>query len=217
MDNILSQTNMIKQQLRTGNIVDPHILNLYQQIPREDFVPFVYKNFAYSDMQIPIGHQQTMLTPLEEAAILQAIQFKGDETVLEIGSGTGFFTTLLSHCARRVISIDYIEEFTQVATQNAGMHERKNIEFLTGDGHNGWAELAPYDVIILSGAVPALTEILKLQLGLGGKIFAMLGKQPTISGYLFSVDEHNQATQDLIFETDTPLLIGCNQEPSFVF
>lgn len=120
MNKILSQTNMIKQQLRTGNIFDKKILDLYQSLPRDEYTPLSYRKFAYSDMQIPIAQQQSMLTPLEEAAILQALQLQGHETILEIGTGTGFFSSLLSNFAKRVISVDCFEEFTLQAKNVLG-------------------------------------------------------------------------------------------------
>ncbi len=85
-----AQTNMIKQQLRTGDVLDEKIINLYDLLPRHEFVPHAFQHFAYSDMQIPLAHNQRMLTPLEEGKILQALALQGNETVLEIGTGTGF-------------------------------------------------------------------------------------------------------------------------------
>lgn len=217
MSKILSQTNMIKQQLRTGNVFDSKILELVQTIDRDAFVPFEYRNFAYSDMQIPLAHQQRMLTPLEEGLILQALQLRGDETVLEIGTGSGYFSALLSRCAKRVISVDYFEAFTQQAKKNAVAHGCDNIEFITGDGHSGWVNLAPYDAIILTGGIPQLTEALKLQVCLGGKIFAMVGDHPVMTGNLYRVDHRNHWTYDRVFETDIPLLLDTSYHPSFVF
>ena len=217
MNKILSQTNMIKQQLRTGNIFDKKILDLYQSLPRDEYTPLSYRKFAYSDMQIPIAQQQSMLTPLEEAAILQALQLQGHETIVEIGTGTGFFSSLLSNFAKRVISVDCFEEFTLQAKKTCLAHGRTNIEFITGDGHNGWVNLAPYDVIILTGGIPNLTEVLKLQLCLGGKLFAIVGNRPAMAGNLYRVDHENRWTQDLIFETDTPMLIENSHQQRFVF
>ena len=217
MSKILSQTNMIKQQLRTGNVFDSKILDLVQNIDRDTFVPFDYRNFAYSDMQIPLANQQRMLTPLEEGLILQALQLQGHETVLEIGTGTGYFSTLLSRCAKRVISVDYFENFTQQAKENAAAHGCNNIEFITGNGHNGWVNLAPYDAIVLTGGIPQLTEALKLQVCLGGKIFALVGSRPVMLGNLYRVDHLNHWTNDVVFETDTPMLIDSSYQPSFVF
>lgn len=217
MIKILSQTNMIKQQLRTGNVFDKKILELYQSVARDEYTPSQYRKFAYSDMQIPLAHHQSMLTPLEEGSILQALQLQGHETVLEIGTGTGFFSNMLSHCAKRVISVDFFDEFTTKAKKTCRSHGRTNIEFITGDAHNGWVNLAPYDVIVMTGAIPYLTEALKLQVCLGGKLFAIIGNHPVMRGTLYRVDSQNHWTQDLIFETNTPLLIENRHEQRFVF
>lgn len=217
MNKILAQTNMIKQQLRTGSVIDDHVLDLYQNIARSDFIPTAYRAFAYSDMQIPLAYEQRMLTPLEEALILQSLKLQGHETVLEIGTGSGFFTNLLSHLAKQVISVDCFAEFTNQAKKLCLSHGRKNIEFVTSDGHNGWVDQAPYDVIVMTGAIPRLTEVLKLQLSLGGKLFAITGNHPVMTGHLYQVDHQKKWTQALIFETDTPLLIDKNRHQPFVF
>lgn len=208
---------MIKQQLRTGNIVDHRILELYQNNDRADFTPKTYSDFAFSDMQIPLTQGQRMLTPLEEALILQALQLQGHETVLEIGTGTGFFTHLLSQLAKYVITVDYYSEFTQQAQKVCQRHGRSNIEFVTGNAFNGWVNQAPYDVVVFTGAIPHMTETLKLQVNLGGKMFALVGQHPVMAGCLYQVDHHKHWTQELIFETDIPMLIQTNSKPVFVF
>ncbi|MGV3740010.1 MAG: protein-L-isoaspartate O-methyltransferase family protein [Gammaproteobacteria bacterium] len=217
MSKISSQINMIKQQLRTGNIVDNKILDLYQNIDRSDFIPKTYRDFAYSDMQIPLAHNYRMLTPLEEALILQSLQLQGHETVLEVGTGTGFFTNLLSHLAKRVITVDYFPECTQQAQKICQQHRRTNIEFITGNGQNGWVNHAPYDVIVFTSAIPKITESLKLQVILGGKIFAIVGKHPVMAGCLYQVDQQNHWKRDIIFETDIPMLIDNSPQHAFVF
>ena len=217
MNKILAQINMVKQQLRTNGINSEKVLNLYHDIPRSDFVPQAYQAFAYTDMQIPLSHHQRMLTPLEEAQILQALQLEGHETVLEIGTGTGFFTTLLSHLAKYIITVDYFSEFTQQAQKSCQAHGRNNIEFVTDDAHNGWVHKAPYDVIVLTGAISKVTDMLKLQLSIGGKLFAITGKHPVVTGYLYRLDHQNSWSKTLVFETDIPMLIDKTQHSSFVF
>ncbi|PJD93870.1 MAG: protein-L-isoaspartate O-methyltransferase [Legionella sp.] len=217
MNKNISEINMIKQQLRTGDVIDERILNLYHTLHREDFVPTDYRPVAYSDIQIPLRHQQSMLTPLEEALILQTLQLKGHETVLEIGTGTGFLTALLSKVAKHVVSVDYFEEFTERAKKSCHIHGCTNIEFITGDGCQGWVAKAPYDVIVITGAMKALTETLKLQVLLGGQLFAIIGKHPVMEGNIYRVDHNGQWTQDLVFETNTPLLIDKQSHQQFVF
>ena len=116
--------NMIKQQLRTGNVLNESILSLYKTIPREDFVPQQLQHFAYTDAQLAIGHNERMMTPLEEATLLQALNLQGHEIVLEIGTGTGFLTALLSRLCKTVISIDYYAEFTKNAKENLFIHRQ---------------------------------------------------------------------------------------------
>jgi protein-L-isoaspartate(D-aspartate) O-methyltransferase len=217
MNKILAQTNMIKQQLRPGNVINEKILDLYQDIARSDFAPPGYRAFAYSDMQIPLANQQCMLTPLEEALILQALELQGHETVLEIGTGSGFFSTLLSHLAKKIISVDYFEELTNQAKKLCHAKGCNNIEFITSDGYNGWVHQAPYDVIVLTGAISHVNDILKLQLSLGGKLFAITGNHPVMTGHLYQVDHQNIWTQRLVLETDIPLLIDKKNHHAFVF
>lgn len=217
MNKTLPQVNMIKQQLRTGDVVDKKILDLYENTDRSAFVPFEYRAFAYSDLQIPLDHHQCMLTPLEEALILQALQLQGHETVLEIGTGTGFFTALLSQTVQHVISVDYFPEFTNRAKKTCLAQGRTNIEFVTGDGCKGWVAQAPYDVIVFTGAVHELGETLKLQASLGGKIFAIMDHGSVMSGNLYQVDHRNHWTRHLVFETNVPILIDRSHHQPFVF
>jgi protein-L-isoaspartate(D-aspartate) O-methyltransferase len=217
MNKQAAKNNMIKQQLRTNTVLDTSILELYESVDREAFLPPEYRAFAYSDMQIPLNHQQQMLTPLEEALILQALQLQGHERVLEIGSGTGFFSALLSKRADQIISIDFFEEFTTRAQKNCTAQGCTNIEFINGNGCQGWAERAPYDIVVITGGIETLTEIHKLQLQLGGKLFAIVGKLPVQSGNLYQVDATGKWSQQLVFETNTPLLFDKQRHQQFVF
>ena len=180
-----ARTNMVKQQLRTGDVLEEKILSLYDLIPRHEFVPEQYSHFAYSDMQIPLEHRQRMLTPLEEGSILQALELTGKETVLEVGTGSGFFTALLSKLCKQVISVDYYANFTNDAAQKLHAHKCDNVELITGDASRGWLEKAPYDIVVFTGAVEKLTEGHMLQILPGGKLFAIEGKLPVMQGRLY--------------------------------
>jgi protein-L-isoaspartate(D-aspartate) O-methyltransferase len=212
-----ARINMVKQQLRTGDVLEESILNLYNLIPRHEFVPEKYTHFAYSDMQIPLGYDQRMLTPLEEAIILQNLDLKGHETVLEIGTGTGFFTALLSKLCKKVISVDYYEQFTLNAARKLHMHHCDNVELVTGDASQGWLEQAPYDVIIFTGALEQLNKTQRLQIVPGGKIFAIEGKYPIMQARIHHLDHQENWHESLIFETEIPLLIDTLRQKEFVF
>ncbi|ARB91993.1 protein-L-isoaspartate O-methyltransferase family protein [Legionella longbeachae] len=212
-----ARVNMVKQQLRTGDVLNESILNLYEIILRHEFVPEQFTHFAYSDMQIPLNHGQRMLTPLEEGLILQALNLQGHETVLEVGTGSGFFTALLSKLSKKVISIDYYADFTVQAEKKLKAHHCNNVELITGDACRGWLEKAPYDVVIFTGGLEKITETEKLQILPGGKLFAILGKSPVLQGRLYELDHNENWHESLLFETNIPLLIDKSKPKEFVF
>jgi protein-L-isoaspartate(D-aspartate) O-methyltransferase len=212
-----ARTNMVKQQLRTGDVLEESILSLYDLIPRHEFVPEQYTQFAYSDMQIPLGHGQRMLTPLEEGIILQSLELKGTETVLEVGTGSGFFTALLSKLCKQVISVDYYSEFTANAARKLKAHKCENVELITGDACQGWLEKAPYDIVIFTGALEKLTETHMLQVLPGGKLFAIEGKMPVMKGVLHQLDHQGNWQKSVILETGIPLLIDKLKPKEFTF
>ncbi|KTC87211.1 protein-L-isoaspartate O-methyltransferase family protein [Legionella brunensis] len=212
-----ARINMVKQQLRTGDVLDETILSLYEEIPRHEFVPHNLQHFAYSDLQITLAHEQRMLTPLEEGKLLQALALKGNETVLEVGTGTGFLTALLSRLCKKVISIDYFSDFTNHARRKLQTHHCKNVELITGDASRGWLEKAPYDVMVFTGAIEELNETHRLQLLPGGRLFAIVGKEPVMQGQLHSLDHNGKWHANLLFETNIPPLIDKLKPKEFVF
>lgn len=217
MSSQIARINMIKQQLRTGDVLDESILALFKSTPRETFVPQTFKDFAYSDMQIPLAHGERMMTPLEEALLLQALALKGHEVVLEIGTGTGFLTALLSRLCKQVISVDYYEAFTNNARVHLANNHCTNVELITADACNGLIEKAPFDVIIFTGAIESLTETHRLQILPGGKLFAITGRAPIMQARLYTLDHANHWQDRLIFETNLPLLINKLHHKHFVF
>ncbi|KTC88446.1 protein-L-isoaspartate O-methyltransferase family protein [Legionella cincinnatiensis] len=212
-----ARINMVKQQLRTGDVLNESILDLYEVLLRHEFVPEQFTHFAYSDMQIPLNHDQRMLTPLEEGLILQALNLQGHEIVLEVGTGSGFFTALLSKLSKKVISVDYYADFTAQAEKKLKVHHCHNVELITGDASRGWLEKAPYDVVIFTGGLEKITETEKLQILPGGKLFTILGKSPVLQGKLYELDHNENWHESLLFETNIPLLIDKSKSKEFVF
>ena len=213
----VARTNMVKQQLRTGDVLNTRIIHLYETIAREDFVPSTSKPFAYSDTQIALPHQQRMMTPLEEATILQALNLQGHEVVLEVGTGTGFLTALLSRLSKKVISIDFFADFTENAANKLKEHGCTNVDLYTGDAYQGWLDKAPYDVLVFTGGMESLSETHRLQLIPGGKLFAVIGKNPVMQGQLHSLDHLGNWSERVLFETNLPALIDRLKPNDFVF
>ncbi|KTD08671.1 protein-L-isoaspartate O-methyltransferase family protein [Legionella jamestowniensis] len=212
-----ARINMVKQQLRTGEVLDESILSLYEEFPRHEFVPHDLQHFAYSDMQIPLDHGQRMMTPLEEGKLVQALALKGNEVVLEVGTGTGFLTALLSRLSKKVISIDYFSDFTTQARRKLHEHHCTNVELITGDASRGWLEQAPYDVMVFTGSLEELQETHRLQLLPGGRLFAILGKEPVMQGQLHRLDYDGKWHVKILFETNIPPLIDKLKPKEFVF
>jgi len=212
-----ARNNMIKQQLRTCNVLDESILQLLSEVPREDFVPPHYRALALSDTRIPLNHGETMMTPLEEAAILQAMDIQKHHRILEIGTGSGYLTALLAKKAGQVISIEYYEDFTKAASHQLANHGIHNVTLITGDGIHGWLDLAPYDRIILTGSISRLDKTFHPQLVEGGKCFAILGIAPVMEGCVLSLDEKDQWQSQMLFETNIKPLINRFEKKAFNF
>lgn len=210
-------TNMIKQQLRTGDVLNEKILALYTAIPRHAFVPPAYEAFAYSDMQIPLAHNQRMMTPLEEGRLLQALALNGNETILEVGTGSGFLTALLSRLCKKVISVDCYAEFTSSAAKRLAAHACNNVELITGDASRGWLEKAPYDIVVFTASTPLLTETHFLQILPGGKLFALVGDAPCVQGQLHTIDHNEIWQKSLVYETSIPPLVDRLKPKIFTF
>lgn len=217
MNSYATRMNMVKQQLRTGDVLDDRVLELYDEIAREEFVPSQFQAFAYSDMQIELPHHQRMLTPLEEAKLLQALALKGNEVVLEVGTGTGFLTALLSRLSKKVISIDYYNDFTNLAARKLEKYSCNNVELISGDAYGGWLDKAPYDVIVFTGALEAISESHRLQVLPGGQLFAIVGKEPVMQGQLHTLDHNDNWHLEVLFETNIPPLINKLKPNDFVF
>ena len=217
MHNQTACTNMVKQQLRTSGVLNESILALYDDIPRAAFVPQAQACVAYSDLQIPLAHGQCMMTPVEEATLLQALALKGHERVLEVGTGSGFLTALLSRLCQHLISIDYYADFTDHARRLLQQHACDNVELLTGNAAHGWVDSAPYDVIIFTGAVPVITETHRLQVLPHGQLFAVVGEAPIMQGQLHALSSQDTWSQTVLFETLLPPLLGSTPSTTFVF
>lgn len=212
-----SRFNMIEQQIRPWDVLDPVVLDLLKQVPREDFVPPQYLGLAFADLEIPIGHGQAMLQPKLEARILQSLNLKKTDRVLEIGTGSGYLTALLAKLAAEVVSVDCVAEFTHAALQKLQRQGIANVLLYTGDATRGWAPHSPYDVIVLTGSAPLLPSGLQDQLAPGGRLFAVIGEAPVMQATLIRRIAEDAFRSDVLFETCVPALTGAPQPERFSF
>lgn len=212
-----SRFNMIEQQIRTWEVLDPVVLTLLKDVPREDFVPPHYLGLAFADLEIPIGHGQMMLSPKMEARIVQSLNLKKTDKVLEIGTGSGYMTALLAKLTQQVVSVDCVPELTATARKNLERHNITNVTLEVGDAAHGWTANAPYDVIVLTGSVPVLPEGLQEQLTIGGRLFAVVGEAPVMEATLIRRVADQAFRSDVLFETCVPELTGAPQPERFSF
>ena len=209
--------NMIEQQIRPWNVLDLEVLNLLGEIHREEFVPAEYKNSAYSDFEIPLGNGELMLAPRMEARIVQALKVQPHETVLEIGTGCGYMTALLAHLALRVISVDINPAMSAEAARNLASHDISNVTLEVGDGACGWDQHAPYDVILLTGSTPALSDNFEKSLNVNGRLLAIVGDEPNMEVQLITRVSGSEFKRENLFETVVPALQNAPEPARFVF
>lgn len=211
--------NMIEQQIRPWNVLDPEVLKLLSELRREEFVPEVFRPMAFVDMEIPLGHGEAMLTPKMEARILQELMVKKTDTILEVGTGSGYLTALLASQGAHVYSVEIQPEFRQMAEKNLVTHgfDHSRVTLETGDAINGWSRYAPYDVIVLTGSVPVLPEIFQESLKPGGRLFAVVGEAPVMQAIRVTRRMAGGFDTETLFETCITILRNATQPERFVF
>jgi protein-L-isoaspartate(D-aspartate) O-methyltransferase len=217
MDFDKARSNMVEQQIRPWDVLDETVLDLLYRVKREDYVPAVYRSLAFTDMEIPIGHGQTMLSPKLEAKMLQELRLKSRDKVLEVGTGSGYMTALLASLARHVYSVEIVPDLKSEAEAKLNAHGFDNVTLEAGDAAHGWLQHAPYDVIVLTGSTPVLAEGFANSLNAGGRLLAIVGEAPVMKARLVRCLQPGvYETQDL-FETCIAPLANAPQPERFVF
>jgi protein-L-isoaspartate(D-aspartate) O-methyltransferase len=161
---------MVERQLHRRGIDDERVLAAMAEVPRERFVPEEIRSSAYNDSALPIGHEQTISQPWVVAAICQALQLRGGEKVLEIGTGSGYSAAVIAKLAGRVISIERVPELGESARHHLAEVTADNVEVIVGDGSRGYPDEAPYDAIAVHAATPEAPHSLLAELDTDGRL-----------------------------------------------
>jgi protein-L-isoaspartate(D-aspartate) O-methyltransferase len=209
--------NMVEQQIRPWDVLDQDVLNLLFKIRREDFVPEAHSALALVDMDIPLGHGQAMWTPKLEARVIQELAIQPTDRVLEIGTGSGYLTALLAAEAAEVVSVDIVPEFTAAATQKLHAHGFTNVVLHTGDAARDWPDEAGFDVIVLTGSTPLLSDAFRRRLNVGGRLFAIVGQAPVMQAQLITSTAPGATRSIVLFETCVAPLLNAPHPALFVF
>ena len=205
--------NMIEQQIRPWNVLDQEVLDALHIVKREQFVPAACASLAFADTEIPLGNGAVMFNPKVEARILQELQVKKHENVLEIGTGSGYMAALLAYKSRHVTTIEINPALKEMAQQNLARANVTNVTVELGNGSEGWPAGAPYDVIVISGALEVLPEMFLKQLKVGGRIAVIVGVAPVMQCVI--ITRVAEAAWDTVhvFETNVKPL-ACAPQPS---
>lgn len=209
--------NMIEQQIRPWNVLDQDVLDLLVVVKREEFVPAACKALAFVDTEIPLPGGEAMFTPKMEARILQEVMLKKHETVLEIGAGSGYMAALLAHKGRHVTTVEISPELKAMAEANLSRAGVANVTVEEGNGAGGWDKGAPFDVIVISGALEVLPEAFLKQVKVGGRIAAILGVAPVMSVNIITRVSDTAYDTVKVFETNVKPLAGAAAVSHFTF
>lgn len=207
---------MVDNQLRTSGIIDWRILDAMNRVPRERFVPEARKALAYIDEPVTLTPQRRMLSPASLGRLIQLAEVESSDIVLDIGCGTGYSTAVLSMLASAVVGLDDDADLVETANDILGALDIGNAAVLAGPLDQGVAKEAPFDVIIIEGAVDAVPPALLGQLRDGGRLVAVIGQGNAADAHLF-VKSGREVTSRLAFNVSLPVVLKGREAPAFVF
>lgn len=216
----VARFNMIEQQIRTWEVLDPKVLQLLNDVPREHFVPSDYAGLAFADIEIPLGFGQSMLHPKLEARMLQALNVQNTHHILHVGTGSGYFTALLASLAKYVVSLEINAALSAQAATNLRQSNIQNVTLELADGAFGRkAKLSQvlYDVIVYTASSPVEPAGVRQQLTIGGSMLIVLGSAPVMQATLIQRVSESGFKQHVLFETCIPELMNGPQAQQFEF
>jgi len=211
-----ARQQMIDQQVRAWTILDPEVLDALMTTPREQFVPPAFESLAFADTEIPLGHGQFMMTPTVEGRVLQALELTRDDSILEIGTGSGFLTACLARLGSFVTSIDIYDEFVQDAAVRLKEAGIENTALTTMDATQE-LPAGQYDAIVITASVQTLDSQFIEALQPGGRLFVVVGSAPVMDARLARRADDGRWHSDSLFETELSALVNSASPPQFSF
>ncbi len=212
-----ARKNMVDCQIKTWDVFDLKVLDAFEKVKREDFVPPGYEDLAFADINLDLGDSQKMMSPKVEARILQSLALRNEDKVLEIGSGSGHMTALLAVLSKEVASFECRKNLFEAANSNLKKAAIKNAKVYHDDGLTEYKKFAPYDVIVLSGATPRRQRIIEKSLAIGGRMFAIVGSGDVMEAHLVQRISESNWHLEILFETSSEILKGSELQPAFQF
>jgi protein-L-isoaspartate(D-aspartate) O-methyltransferase len=216
MDTDFARQQMVEQQVRAWDVLDPDVLQVLKDIPREQFVPTGYESLAFADIEIPIGHGQVMMTPTLEGRLLQALKPTAADNVLEVGTGSGFLTACLARLTGHVTSIDIYDDFLESARANIEDSGLGDVTLLNMDATESLPE-GPFDVIAVTGSIEAFDPRFVEALTPEGRLFVVVGAGPAMEALIVTRTGGDEWQSESLFETSLPALVNGSEPPQFSF
>jgi protein-L-isoaspartate(D-aspartate) O-methyltransferase len=209
--------NMVEQQIRTWEVLDPNVLELLFMVKREEFVPPEHRSIAFADLEVPLGHGEAMMHPKVEARILQELALQPHETVYEVGTGSGYLTALMARRARHVTSAEIYPDLQARAADNLRAAGISNVTLLPGDSARAPLAESAFDVIVLTGSTPLLPQAFLDRLSPGGRLFAIVGDAPVMKAVVVRQPVPGSFQHTEIFETLVKPLVNAAAPSRFKF
>ena len=210
--------NMVESQLRTNRVTDRALLEAFEALPREDFVPKEKRGIAYIDEDLSIGDGRFLMEPMVLARLLQAARLTKDDVVLDVGCTTGYSTALLAGLAGTVVGVEQDEAMVKSANDALSSHGIDNGVVICDPLNDGYPKQAPYNVIVLQGAVAELPESITKQLADGGRLVTVMREGENLTGRATLVQRNGASLSSrALFDASTPVLPGFEKSESFVF
>jgi len=208
---------MVESQVRAWEVLDPRVLAVMESMPREAFVPDGYAGLAFSEANIPLGSGQMMMQPKMEGRVLQSVNIQDGDSVLEVGTGSGYLAACMAALGGHVLSVDCFDEFVQMAERNWGAQGLNNLRAQKQNAASlEWTE-ERYDVIVVTGSMPDLHESFRKHLKMGGRLFVVTGRAPAMEAQLITRVADNDWASEYLFETNLPPLIDAYEADNFKF
>ncbi len=216
MNTDYARLQMVNQQVRGWNVYDEDVLAMLKELPREHFVPAEFASLAFADIAIPLDHGEHMMTPTIEGRLLQALGLRGNESILEIGTGSGFMTACLAKLGKHVTSIDIHDDFVESAGDKLADLKIDNVDLATMDATQELPD-GPFDAIAVTGSIQTFDTRYVAALNDHGRLFVVVGNSPAMEAKLIERTSERDWKTVSLFETDLEPLVHGARPPGFCF
>lgn len=217
VDTAAARLNMVESQLRTNRVWDTRILDAFETVPRELYVPERARGFAYVDEDLPVGHGRYLMEPMVLARLIQAAEIGSADIVLDLGCATGYASAILAQLAATVVALEEVPDLARAAAAVLDAQQVTNAVVVEGKLAEGYAKQAPYDVILLDGAAGEVPRTIEDQLAEGGRLVGVVQDRDGVGRAMLMRKDLGAVSGRVLFDANTPVLPGFERKAGFVF